>query len=319
MTAAPRDRFRHAIAEMLGVPDDAVTLFARGRVALYAVLRGLDIGPGDEVLVPAFTCVAVPNAILYTGARPVWVDIDEQTLTLDPAALEAAITARSRVIVAQNTFGLSADLDAIMTIAARHDLSVVDDCTHGLGGRYRAKPNGVTAPLSFFSTQWSKPISTGLGGFAVALDPTAAGRLREIEAAAAEPSAARSGALHLLHVGHGRLLRYGRAAYRTLSRVGAVPGSSSRDELEGSAMPKGFLARLSDRQASLGLQGLAGLEADVQRRRSIAHEYSDWLLAKGRTPACEPSGSEHIPQVPIARNRPRHVPSGGGPSRDRPW
>ena len=298
MIATALDQFREAIAETLGVADDAVTLFARGRVALYAILQGLSIGPGDEVLVPAFTCVAVPNAILYSGARPVWVDIDERTLTLDPDALEAAITPRSRVIVAQTTFGLSADLDAIMRIAARHDVTVVDDCTHGLGGRYHGTPNGATAPLSFFSTQWSKPISTGLGGFAIALDPTVARRLRAIEATAAEPSATRSAALHLLYVGreragHGRLLRYGRAAYRTLSRGGVVPGSSSLVELEGSSMPKGFLTRLSGPQANLGLQGLAGLAAQVQRRRSIARYYSGWLLANGRAPAYEPAGSEH--------------------------
>jgi perosamine synthetase len=293
-----RDRFRTRIGETLGVAPNRVTLFSRGRVALYAILRALDIGPGDEVIVPSFTCVAVPNAILYTGARPVWVDIDAETYTIDPLAVEAAISPRTRAILAQNTFGLSADLDAIIAVAERHHLTVVDDCTHGLGGRYRGRPNGANAPLSFFSTQWSKPISTGLGGFAVDRDGATADRLRGLEAAAAEPSPIRVAAIRALFVGReragsGRLLRGGRAVYRAFSRLGVVPGSSSREELEGTTMPEGFLTRLSDSQARLGSDRMGRLAADVERRRSIAHRYSHWLLAHGRTPAPEPAEMEH--------------------------
>jgi perosamine synthetase len=298
VTDDARERFRSRIAETLGLTPDRVTLFARGRVALYAILRALGIGPGDEVIVPAFTCVAVPNAILYTGARPVWVDIDPQTYCLDSAAVEAAIGARTKAVVAQNTFGLSADLDAIMAVARRDHLTVIDDCTHGLGGRYRGKPNGATAPLSFFSTQWSKPISTGLGGFAVDRDGAAADRLRALEKAAAEPSAVRVAALRTLlygreRAGGGRLFRGGRAMYRAFGRLGVVPGSSSQDELEGTAMPHGFLARLSESQARLGSDRLGRLPIEIERRRRIAHRYSDWLVAEARTAAAEPAEAEH--------------------------
>jgi perosamine synthetase len=298
MSVDRRDRFRSLIAETLGVEPAHVTLFGRGRVALYAILRALDIGPGDEVIVPAFTCVAVPNAILYTGARPVWVDIDAETYTIDPVAVEAAISPLTRVVLAQNTFGLSADLDAIMAVARRHHLTVIDDCTHGLGGRYHGKPNGATAPLSFFSTQWSKPISTGLGGFAVDRDGAAADRLRALETAAAEPSAIRVAALRALsfgreRAGSGRLLRGGRAIYRAFSRMGVAPGSSSQAELEGTTMPDGFLVRLSDWQARLGSDRLGRLPADVERRRSIANRYSDSLVGYGRTAAAEIAEAEH--------------------------
>ncbi len=298
MTGDARQRFRSRIAETLGLTPDRVTLYARGRVALYAILRALDIGPGDEVILPAFTCVAVPNAILYTGARPVWVDIDPQTYCLDSAAVEAAISAKTKAVLAQNTFGLSADLDAITAVARRDHLTVIDDCTHGLGGRYRGKPNGATAPLSFFSTQWSKPISTGLGGFAVDRDGATADRLRALEMAAAEPSAVRVAALRTLlygreRAGGGRLFRGGRAMYRAFGRLGVVPGSSSQDELEGTAMPHGFLARLSESQARLGSDGLGRLPIEIERRRRIAHRYSDWLVAEGRTAAAEPAEAEH--------------------------
>ena len=137
------DELRRAMGELIGVPPDHVTLFWRGRVALYAILRSLGIGPGDEVIVPAFTCVAVPNAVLYAGATPVYVDIDERTYTADPAAVATAMGPRTRAVLAQNTFGLSSDLDALSAVAAAHGAVVIDDCTHGLGGSYGAGP---TAP-----------------------------------------------------------------------------------------------------------------------------------------------------------------------------
>jgi perosamine synthetase len=298
MSGNGRDEFRSRIGGTLGVAADRVTLFAKGRVALYAILRVLDVEPGDEVILPAFTCVAVPNAILYAGARPVYVDIDAATYTIDPVAVKAAITPRTRVILAQNTFGLSADLDPLIAVAADHGIAVVDDCTQGLGGRYRGRPNGVTAPVSFFSTQWSKPISTGLGGFAVAQDAATAARLRRLEEAAREPSVGRTIILLALlfgreRAGGGPILRAGRRAYRALSWLGVVPGSSSRDELEAAAMPHDFVSRLSESQARLGSARMSGLSADVERRRSIAHRYSEWLSAKDRTAATEPAEADH--------------------------
>lgn len=298
MTDDARELFRSRIAETLEVAPDQVMLFARGRVALYAILRALGIGPGDEVIVPAFTCVAVPNAILYTGARPIWADIDPETYCLDSVSVKKTITGRTRAVLAQNTFGLSADLDAIMAVARQVRLQVIDDCTHGLGGRYRGKPNGATAPLSFFSTQWSKPISTGLGGFAVDRDGAHAEWLRTLEREAAEPSAVRTGVLRTLlfgreRAGAGRLFRGGRTTYRRLSRLGIVPGSSGQDELEGATMPDGFLARLSNAQAKLGADRLGRLPTEIARRREVAHRYSDWLVTHGRTSATESAEAEH--------------------------
>ena len=298
MNADARDAYRARISKVIGVSPDRVTLFAKGRVALFAMLRALDLRPGDEVIVPAFTCVAVPNAILYAGARPVYVDIDPRTYTIDPAAANAAITPRTRVILAQNTFGLSADIEALQAVAGPHGLKVIDDCTHGLGGRYRGRPNGFTAELSFFSTQWSKPISTGLGGFAIARDPATAALLRRLEEGAAEPTSARVALLRSLvfaseHAGRGGLFRAGRAAYRAMSRLGIVPGSSDRDELSGIDMPAGFFARLSPWQANVGAERIGRLAHDVSVRRATAGRYSAFLVGHERTSAAEPAGSTH--------------------------
>lgn len=298
MSQGAREEFRSIIAAHLGCEPDRVALFSRGRVALYALLRALDVRPGDEVVVPAYTCVAVPNAIIYAGATPVWADIDPRTLTLDPASAEAVTTPRTRVILAQNTFGLSADLEALGTVADRVGATVIDDCTHGLGGTYRGTRNGTASPLAFFSTQWSKPVSTGLGGFAVDLAGMLGTRLRALEQEAAEPSRASTAALTVLVrgralAGNGRALQAGRTAYRALSRAGLVPASSGADELAGVAMPDGFLSRLSAAQARRGVAGLTRLEQDVAARQRLARGYSAWLLANGRTPAAEPPDREH--------------------------
>jgi dTDP-4-amino-4,6-dideoxygalactose transaminase len=289
---------RQAVGELIGVPAHHVSLFWRGRVALYAILRALGIGRGDEVIVPAFTCVAVPNAVLYTGATPVYVDIDEATYTADPGAVGEAIGPRTRAVLAQNTFGLSADVDALATAAQPYGAVVVDDCAHGLGGTYKGRPNGATAHAAFYSTQWSKPISTGLGGIAVTTDGDLARGLAAIERSALEPRARDRGLLATMlfareRIATPRTLHAGRAVYRAASRAGVVPGSSSMEELDGTAMPASFVAGMSPFQAQLAYRRLAPLAAWVRRRRAVARRYSAWLAAHGRRWAHEPETAEH--------------------------
>jgi perosamine synthetase len=298
MNDAPELAFRTQIGHLLGVAPDRISLFGKGRVALYALLRALDVRPGDEVILPAFTCVAVPNAIIYAGARPVWVDIDAGTYTIDPDAAAAAITPRTRAILGQNTFGLDADMDSLTSLARRHRVALIDDCTHGLGGTYRGRASGSIADLAFFSTQWSKPISTGLGGFSVARDEQIARRVRALEDGAHRPSAATVAVLRALIIareraGSSRLLGAGRAVYRDLSRMGIVPGSSSGDELAGPVMPDRFLAQMSRAQARLGAERMGRLAALVDRRTVIAGHYSAWLREHGHRPAPERADSRH--------------------------
>jgi dTDP-4-amino-4,6-dideoxygalactose transaminase len=286
------------MADTVGVPPDHVALFWKGRVALYAILRALGIGRGDQVIVPAFTCVAVPNAVIYTGAVPVYVDIDETTFTLHGAAVRAAMGPRTRAILAQNTFGLSSDVDALAAIATQHGAVVLDDCTHGLGGAYRGRPNGAAAHAAFYSTQWSKPVSTGLGGIAVTPDPALARALRALERTARNPTLLEQTLLWTMVVARERLgtprtIRTGRAVYRALGGAGLVPGSSSRAELEAPVLPSTFFTRMSEMQAGLGRQRLGRLSGAVLRRRAAAQRYSEWLRAHGRTPAHEPAWCIH--------------------------
>jgi perosamine synthetase len=296
MTA--HEQLRGAMSDLVGVPPQHVSLFWRGRVALYAILRGLGIGPGDEVIVPAFTCVAVPNAILYSGATPIYVDIDEATFTADPAAVADAMGERTRAVLAQNTFGLSADLDALGAVARPLGAVVIDDCTHGLGGTYKGRPNGAAADAAFYSTQWSKPISTGLGGIALTVDPGLARELAAMERSARAPNTLNRVLLAMMlfareRIARPRTLRAGRAVYQAASRMGVVPGSSSGGELEEAIMPESFLTGMSGFQAHLAARRLPALGSRVERRRAVAHHYSAWLAAHGCTAAHEPGFAAH--------------------------
>lgn len=140
--------------------------FNSGRSALFAVLRAFDIGAGDEVLVQAFTCVAVPNSVIWTGAKPVYVDIDA-SLNMDPVDAEKKITKRTRVMIIQHTFGTPADMDTLLAVAKKHSLLVIEDCAHSLGATYNGRKVGTLGDASCFSFGRDKVISSVFGGLAV--------------------------------------------------------------------------------------------------------------------------------------------------------
>lgn len=144
--------------------------YYRGRVALYALLRALGISKGDDVITQAFTCVAVPEGIMATGARPVWVDIGEKCYNMDPYDLENKITSKTRALIIQHTYGIPADIDKIIKIAREHELCVIEDCCHTLASKYNNKTVGRFGKGSFYSFEWGKPIVIGIGGAAVAND-----------------------------------------------------------------------------------------------------------------------------------------------------
>jgi dTDP-4-amino-4,6-dideoxygalactose transaminase len=107
------------ISKYLEINSSNITFFWKGRVALYAILKSIGIKPGDEIILPAFTCVVVANPIIYLGAKPIYVDIDPRTYNIDIALIESKITSHTKAILAQNTFGLSSDLDKIIEIAKK--------------------------------------------------------------------------------------------------------------------------------------------------------------------------------------------------------
>ncbi|MEO6909208.1 MAG: DegT/DnrJ/EryC1/StrS family aminotransferase [Abditibacteriaceae bacterium] len=150
---------------------------ANGTVTLQCALEAYGIGAGDEVIMPALTWPATAMAALYVGATPVFVDIEASTLCLDPQAFEAAITPRTRVVIPVHLYGGMADMDAVLEIAKKHDLIVIEDCAHGQGGKWNGKGVGSWGHIGSFSFQQSKTMASGEGGICLTNDANVADRL----------------------------------------------------------------------------------------------------------------------------------------------
>jgi dTDP-4-amino-4,6-dideoxygalactose transaminase len=167
--------FEAAFAEMVGVPHAVAT--SSGTTALHLALLGYEIGPGDEVVTVPFTFIASANSVLYTGARPVFVDVREDDFTLDPDQLEAAITPRTKAVMPVSLYGQPADLPAIEAIAERHGLAVIEDAAQAHGAAIGDRRSGTwgAGTFSFYPT---KNMTTGEGGMITSADAGLAGRVR---------------------------------------------------------------------------------------------------------------------------------------------
>lgn len=143
---------------------------SNGTTALHLALACLKIGPGDEVIVPDFTFAASINAVLYTGATPVLVDVSLDTWTIDIEQLEAAITAKTKAIMPVHIYGQPCNMEAIMSIAKKHNLFVVEDCAEALGSKYNNQHVGSFGEVGTFSFFGNKTITTGEGGMLIFKD-----------------------------------------------------------------------------------------------------------------------------------------------------
>ncbi len=293
------DSYKASLAKFFGLLPENIFLFWKGRVALYATLKAMGVKQGDEVILPAFTCVVVPNAIIYLGAKPIYVDIDPATFNVNIDLIEAKITSKTKAIIAQNTFGLSDNVDAIISLAKKHSLYTIEDCTHGFGGMYKGRKNGTIADASFFSSQWNKPFSTGIGGFAVVKNERLIQKMLDLEKLAVKPSWLETKFLGLLLFIRNKLLFpsvYWNAIrlYRFLSENNLVIGSSQGEELERPDLPRNFLKRMSDIQASTGIVEMAKIENFTEHRLDLAKRYEKYLLNLGIKPTYDASVKDHI-------------------------
>ena len=156
------ERFEELFAERVGAPYAAAVTSGTAGLHLLAHIAG--VGPGEEVITSPISFVATANCFIFEGAEPVFVDVDRRTLNLDPAAVEEAVTERTKAIVAVDMFGYPCELDELRAIAERHGLVLIDDSCEALGARYRGAPvgsHGVSAVFGFYP---NKQITTGEGG-----------------------------------------------------------------------------------------------------------------------------------------------------------
>jgi perosamine synthetase len=156
------DRFEEQVAERVGAPYAAA--LSSGTAGLHLLCKIAALGPGDEVITSPLSFVSSANCFIVEGATPVFADVDPVTLNLDPAAVEAAITERTRAIVAVDMFGLPCELDELRTIADGHGLTLIEDACESLGAEYRGRPLGAHGPSAVFAFYPNKQMATGEGG-----------------------------------------------------------------------------------------------------------------------------------------------------------
>lgn len=256
--------FEQLWADYVGVPFARATTSCT--TALHLALIGVGVEPGDEVIVPGFTWVATANAVEYCGARPVFVDIEPESFNIDPRAVERAITPRTKAVVPVHEFGLAADMDAVMAIAGRHGLRVVEDCACACGTRIGDRYVGTYGDVGCFSFHPRKAITTGEGGMLTTSDPELA------------------------------------ALFEVLRSHGAEESDLSRHLAGGGfALPEfnrlGFNYRMTDLQGAIGVEQMKKLDGILSARREVAARYAHLLadLPGVRLPV-EPAGRTHVYQ-----------------------
>ncbi len=179
------ERFEGEFAKLCGTRTSISV--CNGTVALHLALLGLDVRPGDEVLVPSLTYIATANAVRYVGAEPVFVDVDAETWCIDPKVLEASITRRTKGIIAVHLYGHPADMDAINHLAAVHGLWVVEDAAEAHTARYKGRQVGGLSQIATFSFYGNKIFTCGEGGALTVNDRQLEKRLRTLRGQGVDP------------------------------------------------------------------------------------------------------------------------------------
>lgn len=260
--------------------------FWKARVALYAILRAMGVGEADEIVLPGYTCVMDVNPIKYLGARPVYVDIEPNTFNIDVHLLEKAITPRTKVIIAQHTYGYPCEMDAILSIANRHGIPIIEDCCHALGSTYKGRMCGTFGLATYWSFQWNKPFTTGLGGMATVNDKVLAGKVADLcQRHLQSPSAKATWMLAAQRAVYRSVIYPSTTAlsanvFRWLVKKGVIVGSSSMAEFT-PTMASGFFTGISASQARSGLRQMKKIQMNIAHRQRMGRIYDELLREAG--------------------------------------
>lgn len=304
-----------AFSSYYDVSEERFFSFNSGRSALLCALLSLGIGKGDEVLLQAFTCNAVPNPILWSGAMPIYVDAMQDTFSMDVSDLEKKITSRAKAIIVQHTFGLAVEMEAILSIAKRHGLFLIEDSAHALGATYccrmrhencevEGRKVGTLGDMAFFSFGRDKVISSVYGGMLLVNNDSLIGEIDKRYKTIAYPSISWIGQqlrhpllidiflrwynIPLTNYGVGKLLLQGAQVTRYLSK--AVHWKEKRGQ-----KPHYFPRRLPNALAYLAFTQMKRLDEFNAHRRALAQLYYDELrLLKTKNYKLETLQKGHI-------------------------
>jgi UDP-4-keto-6-deoxy-N-acetylglucosamine 4-aminotransferase len=267
LTTGPRvAEFEQAVAGYCGARH-AVAV-SNGTAALHAAMFALNIGPGDEVIVPAITFAASSNCVLYMGATPVFADVDPDTLLIDTDSARRCITTRTKAIVGVDYAGQPCDWDALRAIADEHGLALVADGCHALGGTCNGRKVGTLAEMTVFSFHPVKHVATGEGGMILTDDPDYDSRLR-------------------LFRNHG---------ITTEARTRDEAGEWFYEMTE-----LGYNYRLTDIQAALGTSQMRKLTTFLKKRRDIAKFYDTAFAGTDIRPLATRNDVEHAYHLYVVR------------------
>lgn len=272
LTTGPKvARFERDFADYLGggVQAFAVNSATGG---LHLSLEAIGVGAGDEVITTTYTFTATAEVIRYLGANPVLVDIDESTLNMDPRAVERAITPRTKAIIPVHLAGLACDMEAILGIAKRHGLKVVEDAAHALPATSRGRRIGaLDSDATVFSFYATKTLATGEGGMVVTRDPELARRCR---------------IMRLHGIDRDAFARYASTTPAWFYNVVAP----------------GFKYNMTDVAAAIGIHQLRKLERFHRRREELARRYHEGLRGLFlRLPSRAPPGETHAWHLYVIR------------------
>lgn len=255
----------------------------RGRDALYILLKSLGIGRGDEVILQAYTCIVVPNAIQYAGAKPVYADIEEEGFNIDPQSIEQRISPATKAVIIQHTFGEPADIEAIKRICEQKNILLIEDCAHALSANYKGQPVGTFGDAAIWSFGRDKIISSVWGGMITTNSADIAQRVELLSKRFPYPSR-----YHifqaLLHPLIFTLAKkwydssFGKGIIVAAQKLKLIPRVIFSEEKSGKK-PVFFPQRMANSMAVLAKHQLYKLERFHRQRINISHLYANALEA----------------------------------------
>ena len=254
--------------------------FDSGRSSLYLALKSLEVNKGDEVIIPGYTCIVVSNAVKKTGAKPIFVDIN-QHLNLDPKEIKDKINNNTKAIIAQHTFGKPVQIRKIKQIAEENELAIIEDCAHSLGGKYKNHKLGNFGDISIFSFGVDKVVSSVRGGLVSTNDKKIANKLEKYQQGLSNISYLNlfkhliyypifSIGKKLYHIKLGKIILY-------LTRKFKIIASIIKTKEKNGGFDKKFPTKLPNSLASLAKKQLNFLNNYTKHRKKIAKIYNKKL------------------------------------------